>query len=55
MGCTDSKHERPNFKAYLTTYSFDQFVLREIEENDLTNGNEKLIVLKNLIKKFIFL
>lgn len=43
MGCTDSKSERPNFKAYLTTYSFEPFVLREIEDNDLTNGKKNLI------------
>ena len=38
MGCSESKTTRPNLNPYYKTYSFDEFLLREIEEIDLSNG-----------------
>lgn len=38
MGCTDSKTNRPNLSPYFKTYSFADYVLRELDEKDLDNG-----------------
>ena len=48
MGCTDSKHQRPNLTGYFSAYSFDNFLVRELEENDLANGEKYKIFERNI-------